>query len=123
MTAVKTASASRLAQPLTRSDLEDLPQDGRRYELIDGTLVGSPGPVHDHQTVVGNLYLLLRAACPQDLQVILAPFAVALAEDTELQPDLLVARGRGSPARNCPDRRCSPTDTRAQGRGGEGQVS
>ena len=78
--------------PLTRADLEDLPSDdGHRYELIDGILIVSPGPRHVHQTVVGNLHLLLRAGCPADLQVILAPFAVALADDTEMQPDLLVA--------------------------------
>ena len=89
MTAVTALPFNR---PLTRRDLEDLPDDdGHRYELIDGTLVVSPGPVHGHQTVVGNLYLLLRAACPPGLQVILAPFAVALADDTEVQPDLLVA--------------------------------
>ena len=79
------------ARPLTRADLETLPDDGHRYELIDGTLLVSPAPRHRHQTVVGNLHVLLRAACPDDLQVILAPFAVALAEDTEVQPDLLVA--------------------------------
>ncbi len=79
-------------RPLTRADLESLPtDDGHRYELIDGVLLVSPGPRHSHQTVVGNLYLLLRGACPAHLQVILAPFAVALADDTEVQPDLLVA--------------------------------
>ena len=78
-------------RPLTRADLEALPDDGHRYELIDGSLIVSPGPSHAHQVVVGNLHLLLRAACPPDLQVILAPFAVALSDDTEVQPDLLVA--------------------------------
>ena len=78
-------------RPLTRADLDGLPDDGHRYELIDGSLIVSPSPRHGHQTVVGNLYLLLREACPSGLQVILAPFAVALADDTEVQPDLLVA--------------------------------
>ena len=89
MTDVSTLPFSR---PLTRADLDDLPtDDGHRYELIDGVLLVSPGPRHGHQTVVGNLYLLLRQACPAGLQVLLAPFAVALADDTEVQPDLLVA--------------------------------
>ncbi len=79
-------------RPLTRADLEDLPDDGHRYELIDGSLIVSPSPRHGHQTVVGNLHLLLRSACPAELQVVLAPFAVALADDTEVQPDLLVAQ-------------------------------
>lgn len=76
---------------LTRADLETLPDDGHRYELIDGVLIVSPAPRYRHQAVVGNLHVLLRSACPPHLQVILAPFAVALADDTEVQPDLLVA--------------------------------
>ncbi len=79
-------------RPLTRADLEDLPtDDGHRYELIDGVLLVSPGPQLPHQDMVGNLHLLLRAGCPSHLKVVLAPFAVALAIDTEVQPDLLVA--------------------------------
>ena len=89
--AVTTTTGLPFARPLTRADLESLPDDGHRYELIDGTLIVSPAPRHRHQTVVGNLHLLLRAACPPGLKVVLAPFAVALADDTEVQPDLLVA--------------------------------
>jgi Uma2 family endonuclease len=88
MTTVHTLPFSR---PLTRADLEDLPDDGRRYELIDGILIVSPGPQLPHQDMVGNLYLLLREACPPHLKVVLAPFAVVLADDTEVQPDLIVA--------------------------------
>ena len=89
MTAMTTLPFSR---PLTRADLESLPtDDGHRYELIDGVLIVSPGPRHGHQTVVGNVYLRLREACPAGLQVLFAPFAVALSDDTEVQPDLLVA--------------------------------
>ena len=86
-----TVTALPFSRPLTRADLADLPDDGRRYELIDGTLIVSPGPALPHQDAVGNLFLLLRAACPAHLKVVLAPFAVALADDTEVQPDLLVA--------------------------------
>lgn len=78
-------------RPLTRADLEDLPDDGHRYELIDGVLVVSPSPRIRHQDMVGNLHLLLRAGCPSHLKVVLAPFDVALADDTVVIPDLLVA--------------------------------
>ena len=79
------------ARPLTRTDLQTLPDDGHRYELIDGTLVVSPAPRHLHQRAVLRLSVLLDAACPAAMEVLCAPFAVELAEDTELQPDLLVA--------------------------------
>ncbi len=83
------------SRPLNRDDLDairDAVDDGHRYELIDGVLVVSPSPRHAHQRAVGNLYLVLRAACPDHLEVLLAPFDVALAGDTVMQPDLLVAR-------------------------------
>lgn len=77
--------------PLTRADLDALPDDGLRHELIDGVLVMTPAPGLPHQVMVGELYLVLRAACPPELRVILAPFDVALADDTIVEPDLLVA--------------------------------
>ena len=79
------------SRPLTRADLEDTPDDGHRYELIDGVFIVSPSPALPHQDVVGSPYLLLRAACPPELKVILAPFDVALADDTVLIPELLVS--------------------------------
>lgn len=78
--------------PFTREELEALPDDGRRYELIDGSLVVTPAPALRHQRMVGKLHLLLSQACPAGLEVLLAPFDVALAVDTVVQPDLLVAR-------------------------------
>lgn len=76
---------------LTRSDLDAMPDDGHRYELIDGTLIVTPAPSRRHQTVSFRLGVVLDAACPKDLQVLAAPFDVALADDTVVQPDLLVA--------------------------------
>ena len=78
-------------RPLTRADLDTMPDDGHRYELIDGVLFVSPSPELPHQDMVGNMHLLLRASCPPHLKVVLAPFDVVLADDTVLQPDLLVA--------------------------------
>jgi Uma2 family endonuclease len=76
----------------TRADLQYLPDDGRRYELIDGELIVSAAPGWLHQRAVGRIYRLLDDACPWHLEVLMAPFAIGFAPDTELQPDVLVAR-------------------------------
>jgi Uma2 family endonuclease len=89
MTAVIALPQSR---PLTRDDLAAMPDDGHRYELLDGTLIVSPAPKPRHQEAVASLLVLLRQAAPRSLQVLTAPLDVALANDTVLQPDLLVAR-------------------------------
>lgn len=93
---------SRRPAVFTRADRDALPDDGRRHELVDGTLIVSPAPGAAHQLVLGELYLLLRLTCPADLQVMLAPFDVALGDDTLLQPDLLVARREDFTARDLP---------------------
>lgn len=99
MTIVTTLPFSRA---LTYDDLAEFPDDGHRYELIDGVLVVSPAPVPLHQRAVGNLHLALRAACPDELEVFLAPFDVVLASDTVLEPDLLVARRADVGPKNLP---------------------
>ena len=78
--------------PMTVRDLERMPEDGRRYELIDGTLVVSPSPGRRHQKIVARLYPVLEAACPAEFDVALAPFAVRDGDKNEVQPDVLVGR-------------------------------
>jgi Uma2 family endonuclease len=78
--------------PWTVADLELLPDDGLRYELVDGTLLVSAAPSKQHQRVLGNLYLLLHAACPGELEVFLAPIDYQPTSTRSLQPDLLVVR-------------------------------
>ncbi|WP_410658089.1 Uma2 family endonuclease [Amycolatopsis sp. lyj-112] len=76
--------------PLTVRDLEGLPEDGRRYELVDGTLIVSPAPGRRHQKIGLALYGILEEACPPQFDVLAAPFAVHIGDSVELQPDVLV---------------------------------
>lgn len=76
--------------PLTVRDLEGLPEDGRRYELIDGTLIVSPAPGRRHQKVGLALYGILADVCPPQFDVLAAPFAMRIGDSVELQPDVLV---------------------------------
>ena len=89
-------------RPLTRSDLDAMPDDGHRYELVDGTLIVTPAPSFAHQFAAGRLYRRLAAACPADMVVLFAPFDVALADDTVIQPDLLVAHRTAFTDRDLP---------------------
>ena len=84
-------SMPRASRGLTRADLESFPDDGWRYELLDGTLLVTPAPSFRHQRASLVFASLLDRWCPSDLVVLTAPFAVFLTDDTELQPDLLVA--------------------------------
>lgn len=90
------------SRPLTYEDLVAMPDDGHRYELIDGVLIVSPAPLTRHQRAVGNLHLILRDETPAEYEVFLAPTDVVLARDTVLQPDLLVARRSDVTERNLP---------------------
>ncbi|MGH3444347.1 MAG: Uma2 family endonuclease, partial [Nocardioidaceae bacterium] len=90
------------SRPLTRGDLSALPDDGHRYELIDGTLIVSPASRPRHQDAVLELAVLLRQRCPRHLKVFVAPLDVALGSDTLLQPDVLVARRSDLTERDLP---------------------
>ena len=76
---------------LTRDELDALPDNGLRHELIDGAFVMTPSPTSGHQGMVGGLYVALRAAClGTDLRVRFAPLDVALGSSV-VEPDLMVA--------------------------------
>jgi Uma2 family endonuclease len=78
-------------QLFTVDDLERTPDDGRRYELVDGVLIVSPAPRVPHQLALAELIVLLHGACPAGLFVVPGP-GVRMSVDTELIPDLVVIR-------------------------------
>ena len=82
---------------LTYEDYVELPNDGKRYEILDGELFVTPAPSTKHQRILGNLHLLLGAYARSSRvgEVLLAPCDVLLARHDIVQPDLLfVARER-----------------------------
>lgn len=93
MSAVTIAEAwPQAGKPFTVDDLERMPDDGRRYELIDGMLIVSPAPSPPHQRVAFVLGMLLEAACPEDLVVFGSPVNVRFSSSSALEPDVVVAR-------------------------------
>jgi Uma2 family endonuclease len=72
-------------------DLDRMPDDGQRYEIIDGELFVTPVPVDLHQRAILRLSLLLTPyADPCGLDLLCAPSAVPFSRNTVVEPDLLV---------------------------------
>lgn len=81
---------------LTYDDYVRLPDDGRRYEIIDGELEVSPAPAPRHQRVSGNLLVLLHTYVQERGlgQIYHAPIDVILARHSIVQPDLVFVAAR-----------------------------
>ena len=88
--------------PLTVRDLEGMPDDGRRYELVDGVLIVSPAPGTRHQAITYHLFSVLNAVRPPEFGVIGAPYAVHHGDYIELQPDVLIGRLADFTAKDLP---------------------
>lgn len=76
----------------TLEEVHALPDDGNRYELVDGELLVSPSPTLLHQRVVLRLAQAL-AGFVETLgghELFIAPAAVTFSRRRELQPDLFV---------------------------------
>lgn len=83
------------SRPLTVADLETIPDDGHRYELIDGALIVTPSPSLPHQRAAGRLFSALVQAATVQFEVMFAPLDVTISDVTVLQPDILVAPRSG----------------------------
>jgi Uma2 family endonuclease len=76
---------------LTVEDLEAMPDDGRRYELIGGAIVMTPAPDIGHQRASRRLQSLLEAAW-SGMEVFAAPIDLDLPGGQRVQPDLVVVQ-------------------------------
>lgn len=76
------------ARGWTIADLADLPDDGLRYELVDGGLHVTPPPTQWHQGLGAALCDLLRETAPAGWRCNVE-WPLPLAEDTQRLPDLV----------------------------------
>lgn len=73
-----------------RADLERMPDDRNRYEVIDGRLLVSPSPSVVHQTLVVRLVTQLYAFAETAGGVaFVAPLGVVFSDEDVVQPDVL----------------------------------
>ena len=77
---------------VTWAEYRQLPDDGNRYEVLEGELVVIPAPEYRHQSAFLNIIFLLevwRRRQRDPGKILGAPFDVLLADDTIVQPDIL----------------------------------
>ncbi len=81
----------------TYSDYLAIPDDGRRYEIVNGVLLLMPSPSRSHQKTVLEIATYLRTHIQTASlgEVYVGPFDVELAHDTVFQPDVLVVLNAG----------------------------
>lgn len=93
-----------MAMPLrvpryTVDQVRAFPQDGLRYELLDGILLVTPAPASLHQVVTLNLAAALhQALVPSRLAWVVSCGELEIGTRTLLNPDILVYPGSYSPA-------------------------
>ncbi|MGH2530991.1 MAG: Uma2 family endonuclease [Thermomicrobiales bacterium] len=79
---------------LTHADLDQFPDDGKRYEIIGGELYVAAAPVREHMDFMKFLYaLLLESVEATGWGVVyFAPVDVRFTEHDVVEPDLIVIR-------------------------------
>ncbi len=81
-------------EKLTWEDYQQFPDDGNRYEIIDGEVYVSPSPGDAHQFVATDLTTLLNVHVRERKlgRLVAAPFDVMLGPHDVFQPDILFIR-------------------------------
>jgi Uma2 family endonuclease len=77
---------------LTAEEFLQIPEDGKRHELVDGVHYVTPSPNLPHQVLVGRLHLSLGTFLEQRAEVgriFLGPLDVVLSDRDVVEPDLL----------------------------------
>ncbi|GIF18865.1 Uma2 family endonuclease [Actinoplanes tereljensis] len=78
----------------TEPDLHLFPQDGHRYEIVDGCLHAGPPPPESHEAMVRAIISTLRSAAPPGWWV--CDRRGIVIGDSNLVPDVTVLRPRSS---------------------------
>ncbi|MEO8561690.1 MAG: Uma2 family endonuclease [bacterium] len=81
----------------TIADLDLLPDDGNRYEVLAGTLLVTPSSGSGHQGIAARLSALFASYILARRLGLFSPGVVTLPPLTQLEPDLLVVPPRFAP--------------------------
>jgi Uma2 family endonuclease len=77
--------------PWTRADLDRLPDDGNRYEVLNGELLVTPAPSSAHQEIAAWLTSkLVPFVLAHGLGQVHHPRTVVVVDGSQLEPDMMV---------------------------------
>jgi Uma2 family endonuclease len=82
------------ADGYTTADLHALPDDGRRWELIDGSLILSPSATISHNNIARWIAQILEESCPDAGLVVGTDQSATIDDHNEPRPDVVVAPAR-----------------------------
>ncbi len=81
----------RISAKFSYEDLQHIPPDRYRYEIVDGELFVTPAPIPLHQRIVMNLgaHLWNHVRAHRLGEVFVAPLDVVFTSETVLEPDII----------------------------------
>jgi Uma2 family endonuclease len=91
--------------PWTAERALALPDDGNRYEVLDGELFVTPSPSFAHQAVIGELFARLLAYTDRERigRVLISPADIIFSPRRLVQPDIFVIPALPVPQRTWTD--------------------
>ncbi len=94
----------KFARPSTIGDLLDMPEDGQKYELVDGEILVSPGGARHSRVGFRIGHLLLRVVDETDAGHVYGPdLGIVLANGNLRSPDVSFIRREKLPAGKAPE--------------------
>jgi len=80
------------AERWTADMVRALPDDGKRYEVVDGELLVTPAPSASHQRAVGAIFVRLSTYLQGSIlgEVMMSPADISFRDDRLVQPDVFV---------------------------------
>src|SRR3954468_9135137 len=92
---------AKAARAWTLDELHRLPDDGNKYELVEGDLFVTPAPNEEHETILARLHGLVGPyVATNSLGAVYRPRAVVRIRGSEVEPDLMVRAERMRPKKS-----------------------
>jgi Uma2 family endonuclease len=74
----------------TYEDYAALPDDGKRYELVDGMLELMTSPTFNHQVISSQIHKQFWQQCENEYIIVASPIDVIVSKKQVRQPDLIL---------------------------------